>query len=86
MRLKSQLKQLISIETLYMNLTLLILVPAEQQAVIETLDDIEELTTCYSNLGIDKVSTSNKKSKMDPEHKEARGVLMDFLTSMLTKP
>jgi len=47
------MKQLLSIETLLLNLTLLILVPAEQQAIIDTLDDIEELTACYSNLGID---------------------------------
>jgi len=64
--------------------------------VIETLEDIEELKECYSNLGLDKLpqetsgKSSLKKAKKTSEDmsakKEAQSVLIDFLTSMLTKP
>ena len=67
------------------------LVPSgDQNAVIEVLEDIEELNQCYSKLGIDKVKISSKKAKLDDEtikeRKEAQTVLLDFLTSLLTKP
>lgn len=58
---------------------------------METLEDIEELKECYSNLGLQKVKeNTHKKAKRNSEDetnkKEAQSVLIDFLTSMLTKP
>jgi len=56
------------------------------------LEDIEELKECYQNLGIDKVGPKKaKKAKVVDEdaeeaQAEARSVLVDFLTSQLTKP
>ena len=47
------------------------MIPADQNQIIETLDDIEELNTCYNNLGIDKVQLSNKKAKANQDSKEA---------------
>jgi len=90
---KAQIRQLMAVETLFLNLTLLVLVPQaidNQKLVIETLDDIEELKECYINLGINKVQSSKKAKKADTDEleakQEAQKVLIDFLTSMLTKP
>lgn len=61
----------------------------DQTIVMETLEDIEELKECFGNLGIDKVQTGKKAKKTEEEEaaqKEAQSVLIDFLTSMLTKP
>lgn len=88
MKYKTQIRQLMAIETLFLNLTLLVLVPqapGNGSIVIEILEDIEELKECYGNLGIATVQTS-KKTKDTTERQEAQHVLVDFLTSMLTKP
>ena len=61
----------------------------DQNTVVETLEDIEELKECFSNLGIDRIQTNKKAKKTEEEEpaaKEAQSVLIDFLTSMLTKP
>jgi len=67
---KAQLRQLTAIETLFLNLTLLVLVPqalSDQSTVVETLEDIEELKECFSNLGIDKVQTGKKVKKTEED-------------------
>lgn len=91
---KEQLRKLVAFETLFLNLCLLILIPqtgGDQKTVIETLEDIEELKECFQNLGLDKLQAPSKKARKVDEAelaaaKEAQGVLIDFLTSMLAKP
>jgi len=88
--LKMQIRQLVSLECLFLNLSLVALIPQDKQSVIEVMEDIEELKECYNNLGIDTVKSSSKKAKRTSEDNtariEAQGVLIDFLTSLLTKP
>ena len=92
MKLKEQMGRLVAIETLFLTLCPLILIPQaskDQKVISETLEELEELKECYSNLGLkDMVASSNKKAKKEvPDQKqEALGVLIDFLTSLLTKP
>jgi len=91
---KEHLRKLIAFETLFLNLCLLILTPqtgGDQKTMIETLEDIEELKECFQNLGLDKQQTPSKKARKVDEAelaagREAQGVLIDFLTSMLAKP
>ena len=63
-------------ESLFLNLCLITLVPqitGDKQVVIETLEDIEELKECYTNLGIDKVPESSaKKAKKSSEDMSAK--------------
>lgn len=89
-----QLRKLVSLENLILNLCLVSLVPQgaqDQKLVVETLEDIEEVKACYQDLGLIMVSeNSNKKRKESADKKEAQleaeSNLMDFLISMLTKP
>ena len=60
--------------------------------ISETLEELEELKECYGNLAIQNVSTVSatkkaKKNESDQQKNlEAQRVLIDFLTSLLTKP
>jgi hypothetical protein len=57
--LVTQVRQLISLENLFLNLALVSLIPqnaTDTKSVVETLEDIEELKECFKNLGIDKVN------------------------------
>lgn len=92
-KLTDQLRKLIAFESMFLNLNLLVLFPqkeSEKKSLLNTLEDIEELKECFSNLGLTTVSTSNKKQKKDNDDKavqsEAKTVLMDLLTSMLAQP
>ena len=69
-KLTDQLRKLIAFESLFLNLNLLVLFPqndTEKKQLLETLEDIEELKECFSNLGLSTVSTSNKKQKKDDD-------------------
>ena len=86
--LKSHLRKLITLENLFLNLSLISLTPEgtqDRKVVVETLEDIEELKECFVNLGLDKVP-SLKKAKTGADFDEAKSILIDFLTSMLAKP
>lgn len=92
--LKKQAGQLQSLESLILSLNLLALLPqgnTGEKGVIETLEDIEELKECFSNLGLDQVpehprKKAKKTSSDNTAQVEAHGVLVDFLISQLTKP
>ena len=49
LRLKDQVRKLVAFEQLFLSLCLLIMIPSkgDQKAVIETLEDIEELKECF---------------------------------------
>lgn len=96
MRLKQHSRRLVALEMLFLTLCPLVLIPEarkDKQVISETLEDLEELKECYGNLGMQDISslTSTKKAKKgEPDkqqkHQEAQRVLIDFLTSLLTKP
>jgi hypothetical protein len=65
------IRKLVAFETLFLNVNMLILVPQnsgnDQRTLIETLEDIEELKSCFENIGIGSFSTSNKVKKLTEE-------------------
>lgn len=67
LRLKEQIRRLISIETLFLTLCPLVLIPEagkDQNAIAGTLEELEELKECYSSLGLQEVvAPMNKKAK-----------------------
>lgn len=84
------MRRLVAIETLFLTLCPLILIPhaSKDQPTSETLAELEELKACYANLGLKEITASHKKAKKEDSdnRQEAHGVLIDFLTSLLTKP
>jgi len=91
LRLKDQSRKLIALETLFLNLCPLVLMPwaaKDQKAVTEALEDLEELKECWENLGLNRIPESAGKRRKNSEQaqQEALNVLTDYLTSLLTKP
>lgn len=55
LRLKEQVRRLITMETLFLTLCPLVLIPQagkDSELIASTLEELEELKECYSNLGL----------------------------------